>query len=134
MFSQFWDGKSHPIRPHPPSPSPPFFGDMVPSLGKGYGKGAFGAPKEAKGLVRAVVSAQVVPGGKWNNDDNTSPGRDGGMGGRGMGDGGKGRHIHIYIYMCVLYIYIYHLCHLYQYLKWDNIGDNVGDNMEWGGE
>ena len=40
------------------------------SVGKGYGKG-FGAPKEAKGLVRAVVSAQVVPGGKWNNDDNT---------------------------------------------------------------
>eukprot|EP00913_Durusdinium_trenchii_P021556 g20257.t1 len=38
--------------------------------GKGYGKG-FGAPKEARGLVRAVVSAQVVPGGKWNNDDNT---------------------------------------------------------------
>ena len=39
--------------------------------GYGYGKGAFGAPKEAKGLVRAVVGAQVVPGGKWNNDDNT---------------------------------------------------------------
>ena len=109
MFSQFWDGKSHPI-PHPPSPSPPFFGDMVPSLGKGYGKGAFGAPKEAKGLVRAVVSAQVVPGGKWNNDDNTSPGRDGGMGGWGTGDGGKGRHIHIYniyIYISMYIIYIY---------------------------
>eukprot|EP00438_Fugacium_kawagutii_P023652 Skav206416 [mRNA] locus=scaffold292:313305:317145:+ [translate_table: standard] len=41
--------------------------------GKGFGKGPgpFGAPKEARGLVRAVVSAQVVPGGKWNNDDNT---------------------------------------------------------------
>jgi hypothetical protein len=89
------------ISSHPPSPISisPFFGDMGPSLGKGYGKGAFGAPKEAKGLVRAVVSAQVVPGGKWNNDDNTSPGRDGGMGGWGTGDGGKGRHIHIYIYI-----------------------------------
>ena len=42
--------------------------------GKGFGKGPFGAPKEAKGLVRAVVSAQVVPGGKWNNDDNTPRG------------------------------------------------------------
>ena len=42
-----------------------------------YGKGGFGAPKEAKGLVRAVVSAQVVPGGKWNNDDNTRLGRSG---------------------------------------------------------
>lgn len=118
----------NPSGPIPHLHLPLFVGDIVPSLGKGYGKGAFGAPKEAKGLVRAVVSAQVVPGGKWNNDDNTSPGRDGGMGGWGMGDGGKGRHIHIYI------IYIYHLCHLYQYLKWDNIGDNVGDNMEWGGE
>jgi hypothetical protein len=55
-----------------------------------------------------------------------------------LGDGGWGEgpaYTYLYIYnIYVKYIYIYHLCHLYQYLKWGNIGDNVGDNMEWGGE
>ncbi|CAK8992959.1 unnamed protein product [Durusdinium trenchii] len=56
--------------PMPWMPMPYPMGPMDFGKGKGYGKG-FGAPKEARGLVRAVVSAQVVPGGKWNNDDNT---------------------------------------------------------------
>mmetsp|Transcript_55411 Transcript_55411/g.104013 ORF Transcript_55411/g.104013 Transcript_55411/m.104013 type:complete len:185 (-) Transcript_55411:143-697(-) len=61
----------------------PMMGPMPMDFGKGYmdyGKGDFGfkgfgkgfvAPKEAKGLVRSVVTSQAVPGGKWNNDDNT---------------------------------------------------------------
>lgn len=94
-------GMENPIpSPIPHLHLPLFVGDIVPSLGKGYGKGAFGAPKEAKGLVRAVVSAQVVPGGKWNNDDNTSPNPrwgHGGMGGWGWGMGERTACIYIYI-------------------------------------
>ena len=30
---------------------------------KGFGKGGYPAPKEAKGLVRSIVSSQVGPGG-----------------------------------------------------------------------
>lgn len=40
--------------------------------GKGMGKGMpAGPPKDAKGLVRAAVSAQAVPGGRKDNDENT---------------------------------------------------------------
>ncbi|CAE7861434.1 gnt1 [Symbiodinium microadriaticum] len=42
--------------------------------GKGYGKQepqAPQAPKEAKGLLRTLLSNEAIPGGKWNNDDNT---------------------------------------------------------------
>eukprot|EP00440_Ansanella_granifera_P031681 gb/GFBE01034388.1/.p1 GENE.gb/GFBE01034388.1/~~gb/GFBE01034388.1/.p1 ORF type:complete len:139 (+),score=54.60 gb/GFBE01034388.1/:1-417(+) len=38
--------------------------------GKGFGKG-FGKDKDAKGLVRAIVQSQAVPGGRWDNDENT---------------------------------------------------------------
>ncbi|CAE7230620.1 gnt1 [Symbiodinium pilosum] len=45
--------------------------------GGDYGKGSYGkqeppqAPKEAKGLLRTLLSNEAIPGGKWNNDDNT---------------------------------------------------------------
>jgi len=51
--------------------------------GMDFGKGGYGMddgmgagmppapPKDAKGLVREALSSQIVPGGRWDNDDNT---------------------------------------------------------------
>ncbi|CAE7939927.1 Rbms3 [Symbiodinium sp. KB8] len=79
-----WDmmymGPMGPMGPMPMMGGPMFFGKGYMDYGKGpmdpfkgFGKGGYPAPKEAKGLVRSIVSSQVVPGtgGKWNNDENT---------------------------------------------------------------
>mmetsp|Transcript_52637 Transcript_52637/g.118059 ORF Transcript_52637/g.118059 Transcript_52637/m.118059 type:complete len:193 (-) Transcript_52637:82-660(-) len=42
-----------------------------PDYSKGYGKQEVTAPKEAKGLLRTLLQNEAIPGGKWNNDDNT---------------------------------------------------------------
>lgn len=45
---------------------------MTKGFGKGYGKQALWTPKDARGLVRDLVTGGQLPGGrKWENDENT---------------------------------------------------------------
>lgn len=47
------------------------FGKGGYGMDDGMGSGMPSVPKDAKGLVREALSSQTVPGGRWDNDDNT---------------------------------------------------------------
>jgi len=47
------------------------FGKGGYGMDDGMGSGMPSVPKDAKGLIREALSSQTVPGGRWDNDENT---------------------------------------------------------------